>query len=221
MRSPRADIRIWLVAVLLTPAIGAVGYAQADPAEEEAPKKITREVIVTCDEGEDCAEGSHQMVWIGDGSHGDHFAVHSSFSGKGGYLGVQLTGLTPELRTHFGVPYDVGVMVAKVLDDTAAFKSGLAVGDIITRVDGEPVASPRELAMTIRGREEGDTVDLEIWRNGSIESIAATLEEHESLAFGHHAVVVKCGDDDEDCECTVNGEAVDCERLHREHMLED
>ena len=31
-----------------------------------------------------------------------------------GFLGVGLTELTPELRTHFGVPEESGVMVSKV-----------------------------------------------------------------------------------------------------------
>ena len=31
-----------------------------------------------------------------------------------GYLGVQLLNLTPELRIHFGISEDAGVMVAKV-----------------------------------------------------------------------------------------------------------
>lgn len=221
MQLRKPEIRYWLTVMLLIPAIAAIGYAQVDEAEEETHEKIIHKVIVHCEEGENCAESRHKMVWIGDGAHGDHIAVHSSVVGSGGYLGVQLTSLTPELRSHFGVPDDAGVMVAKVLDDTAAFRSGLAVGDIITRVDGEAVTSPRELATTIREREEGETVNLEIWRDGSIESIAATLEKHDPIGLTKHMVVVKCGEDDEGCNCTVNGETVDCEELHAEHLIED
>jgi len=236
MKPRKPDIRYLLAAMFLALAFAAAGYAEVDATDEEVEKRITTKVIVHCEEGEDCAEGihiempghlsdvehsGHKMIWIGDRSHGDHFAVHSSLLGKGGYLGVQLAGLTPELRSHFGVPDDAGVMVAKVLDDTAAFRSGLAAGDIITRVDGETVTSPRELATTIRQREEGETINLEIWRDGSMESIAATLEEHDSFGLAKHTVVVKCGEDDEGCDCTVNGEIVDCEQLHKEHHQEN
>lgn len=221
MKRPRTSIRYLSAILPLVLAIAPVAWAQVDEPEEHDVKKIHREVIIHCEEGEDCSAGDHHMVWIGDGSHGDHFSLHSSLMGRGGYLGVQLTALTPELRSHFGVPDDTGVMVGKVLDDTAAFRAGLAVGDIITRVDGEPVASPRDLAMAIRELGEGDSVNLEVWRNGAIESIVATVDKHESFGPGHHAVIVKCAGESEDCNCTVNGEAVDCESLHHMHSEED
>ena len=41
-----------------------------------------------------------------------------------GYLGVGLTELTPELRTHFGVPEESGVMVSKVEPGSPAEKAG-------------------------------------------------------------------------------------------------
>ena len=40
------------------------------------------------------------------------------------YIGVQLITLTPELRRHFGVPDDRGVMVSKVIEDTPAALGG-------------------------------------------------------------------------------------------------
>ena len=99
--------------------------------------------------------------------------------GGGGFLGVQLSDLTPELRTHFGVPEDVGVMVGKVVDGSPALRAGLEVGDVVTAVDGEPVASASALARAVGGHEDGDTVVLEVWRDGQMEKISATLEERE------------------------------------------
>ncbi len=97
--------------------------------------------------------------------------------GGGAFLGVQLSDLTPELRAHFGVPEDAGVMVGKLVDDSPALRAGLEVGDIVTAVDGEPVASASALARAVRGREDGDTVMLEVWRDGRMQKLGATLEE--------------------------------------------
>lgn len=99
--------------------------------------------------------------------------------GGGAFLGVQLSDLTPELRTHFGVPEDAGVMVGKLVDGSPAFRAGLEVGDIVAAVDGEPVASSSALARAIRGHEDGETVVLEVWRDGQMQKISATLEERE------------------------------------------
>lgn len=99
--------------------------------------------------------------------------------GGGAFLGVQLSDLTPELRAHFGVPEDAGVMVGKIVDDSPALRAGLEVGDIVTAVDGEPVASAPALARAVRGREDGETVVLEVWRDGRMQKLSAALEERE------------------------------------------
>ena len=52
---------------------------------------------------------------------------------SGKVLGVGLTDLTPELREHFGVGGDAGVMISRVVEDSPAAKAGLRVGDIIER----------------------------------------------------------------------------------------
>ncbi|MCY3929899.1 MAG: PDZ domain-containing protein [Acidobacteria bacterium] len=125
--------------------------------------------------GESVRRRVHQVL-KGLGEHGSRLHLRH---GGGGFLGVQLSDLTPELRTHFGVPEDVGVMVGKVVDGSPALRAGLEVGDVVTAVDGEPVASSSALARAVGGREDGETVVLEVWRDGKMEKISATLEERE------------------------------------------
>lgn len=138
--------------------------------------------------------------------------------GGGAFLGVQLSHLTEELRVHFGVPEDAGVMVGKVVDGSPAFRAGVEVGDIVTAVDGVAVDSASSLARAIRGHENGDTVVLEVWRDGRMEKISAALEERErhvamasasSGAAGGQgearviAVEVDC-EDGEDCTVDID-----------------
>lgn len=139
--------------------------------------------------GERVRRRVHQvMKRLGDAGarlHGRH--------GGGAFLGVQLSELTPELRTHFGVPDDAGVMVGKVVDGSPALRAGLEVGDIVTAVGDKPVASAAALARAIRGNEDGDTVVLEVWRDGQVQKMDATLEERErevamAIAPSVHAV---------------------------------
>lgn len=232
------------------------GAAATADGEDGTTKKVRiHKVYADCEEGdEDCKSlhhGAHHVVIAGD----DHRFVHFAGGGlglAGGYLGVQLTDLTPELRTHFGVGEDQGVMISKVIDDTPAWRAGLEVGDIITAVDGEEVGSGGSLAHAIRSHEEGEQVSLEVWRDGRIETIPATLEEHQPFLTPGRGVHVLCDDDENDCDvslsivdgphfdcgdaeeceahieckdgdctCTVNGEAVDCEKLHHPHHDRD
>lgn len=95
----------------------------------------------------------------------------------GGFLGVELMPLTPELRAHFGVPGDRGVMVARVLEDSPAARAGLQVGDVVTAIEGEAVDRPWDLSFQVRGKKAGDRVGLEVWRDRRSLDFAVTVEE--------------------------------------------
>lgn len=240
----RSTYRTGFVAAGLALVCGLLAAPAAVAVDEE--KRVEIRKIVRCD-GEDCTEeihegghrhkGRHQVMMLGDGHHGGmhHLGMH----GGGTFLGVQLSELTPELRRHFGVPEDAGVMVSKVLDDSPASRAGVAVGDIISAVDGGAVASGRELARRIRGYDGGAAVNLEVWRGGSVQTLPATLEAREASAMAQRRIVIECEDGDDcgygfdtdfdcggaeqcevqvechdgGCECTVNGEATDCSEI--------
>jgi S1-C subfamily serine protease len=53
---------------------------------------------------------------------------------------------------------------------------GLELGDVITKIDGTPVAKTSDLFKVLDRRRIGDTVDLEITRNGQRRSVKLTLE---------------------------------------------
>ena len=195
-------------------ALLLVGSMAAEaPAKEEREVKIEiRKVHVDCDDNDaDC--GEHVFVGHGRGRHGASFVFHGpqgrafafagAHLGKGGHLGVALSELTPELRTHFGVPDDLGVMISQVLEDSPALVAGIEVGDIITAVDGEDISSPDELAREIRSREGGDTVVLNAWRDGQLLKINATLEETEGHMQMAHRGIILCSEG-EDCEIDVD-----------------
>ncbi|MDX1502717.1 MAG: PDZ domain-containing protein [Thermoanaerobaculia bacterium] len=180
------------------------------------------------------------LEWIGALHDGSGLHLRHALAGPRTFLGVQLTELTPELRAHFGVPEDAGVLVARVEEGSPAARAGLAPGDIVTAVAGTPVASGAALAHEIRAREAGDTVNLEVWRDRKVQTLSATLETQEGPAAGrrHHVVKLRCSEgeecgglagqpltfdcggaetcevrvqcDGDGCECTANGEAVDC-----------
>lgn len=194
----------------------------------DAKKIVIRKVH--CD-GEDCEEHAetHNMVFVGDdgdievrtGNGGHKWVRHHGFAVGGGYLGVGLTELTPELREHFGVSADEGVMVSKVMDDSPAAKAGLQAGDIITSVDGESIADGMALSREIRGLEAGDVVLLDVWRDGAPTALSATVEERKALGMGgaHHGmhpkmmrkIVVECDSDEGDC--TSNAEIAGLEEF--------
>jgi membrane-associated protease RseP (regulator of RpoE activity) len=141
--------------------------AHAEDGDEPGKPVIKKRVMVV--------EDGKQKVWEGEGP-----------MVRRGYFGIALTDLTPELRTHFGVPEDAGVIVAKVEAGSPAEKAGLKVGDILTRLDGHAVKSSWAVTSKARGLEEGQQIPLEIWRNGKAQTVtvAVVLKERPELDMG-------------------------------------
>jgi hypothetical protein len=68
-----------------------------------------------------------------------------------------------------------GALVAGAFDDSPAAAAGLAPGDVITSVNGETVAGPKELSAKIRALSPGATVRLGLLRDGVGRSASVKL----------------------------------------------
>ena len=99
-------------------------------------------------------------------------------SGRG-YLGVQLTDLTEELREFYGAPGDAGTLVARVTEDSPAAAAGFQVGDVITRVGGEPAENSWDVVRSVSQFEAEEEVEVEVVRNGAPVTLTPTLGERE------------------------------------------
>jgi len=93
-----------------------------------------------------------------------------------GYLGTVVQPLTPDLAEQFKVPDDQpGALIAEVTDGSAADKAGLKNGDIITGVDGKPIADPHALRLTVGGMSPGDKITVTYLRDGQTKTAEVTL----------------------------------------------
>jgi hypothetical protein len=120
------------------------------------------------------------VVTLGDGDlelDGDRDGPVVLRVGRRGFIGVSLVEITPELRVHYGAPKDAGVLVSEVRADTPAAKAGLEVGDVITEVDGKRVAGSGDVSRGIRGRNPGETVQLDVVRDRASRKLTVTVGE--------------------------------------------
>ena len=87
-------------------------------------------------------------------------------------LGVEAEGLGGQLAEYFGVKE--GVLVRSVMKGSAAEKSGLKAGDVITKVDQKALDSPRELSEMLR---EKKTMSMTVVREKKEMTLSVTPEE--------------------------------------------
>lgn len=95
------------------------------------------------------------------------------------YLGVQMQDITEELAQAFDIESGKGAVVTRVAKDSAAAEAGLEVGDVILSIDGTSLANADSLRNTIGLLMVGQTVELEILRDGKQKTLEATVKETE------------------------------------------
>jgi serine protease Do len=104
--------------------------------------------------------------WDGDG-----FSFITGASPRVGFEGEMLT---PQLAEYFGVKN--GVLVRTVLAKTPAEKAGLKAGDVVTKVNGTPVTSPREISSLVHMARNGK-VAITIVRNKREQPLNVEMSE--------------------------------------------
>jgi S1-C subfamily serine protease len=84
------------------------------------------------------------------------------------FLGVVGTTVTERLAEEEGLPADEGALVIEVTEGTEAEKAGIRPDDIVVGYEGDPVRSMDDLILFVRQSAIGDTVTIELWRDGEL-----------------------------------------------------
>jgi serine protease Do len=94
------------------------------------------------------------------------------------WLGLDFQDLTPELLSMMDLPKGTsGALVNRVRDGSPAGKSGLRRGDVVTQVDDRRVDSARSFFEMLETSVAGQTLTLDVWRNGKRRDVGVVLEE--------------------------------------------
>jgi membrane protease YdiL (CAAX protease family) len=103
--------------------------------------------------------------------------VHSAMNAVGMVLltlSLAADAAAPRLGV-LGEAHSGGCRITEVVPGSAANAAGLQVGDVITAVDGEPVADIPGVAQVILKHQIGDTVSIEFLRTGTVHRADAVL----------------------------------------------
>lgn len=91
------------------------------------------------------------------------------------FLGVATAEVPEMLADHLRLSDRSGVIVRTVVPDSPAEKAGLSVNDIITGLDGKPVADPGAFTAAINNRKPGDSVTVDLIHKGEPRNINIKL----------------------------------------------
>lgn len=102
-----------------------------------------------------------------------------------GRLGVTAQGLTPELAESFGLKQAVGAVVTMVERDGPADRAGIRTGDVMVRVDDQPINEPADLGRIIAGSNPNTRITIALWRRGAMQEVTLTVGEQDGMAAPH------------------------------------
>jgi S1-C subfamily serine protease len=117
-----------------------------------------------------------------------------------GWLGVSIADvpedLAERLAERFGPAAGTGVQIVEVLRAGPAEQGGLRRGDVIVRLDAQPIWEVRQLQRAIRGQPVGRTVALTLLRDAEQVVVALTvgampLEAQARLAGERFGLIVR------------------------------
>ena len=92
-------------------------------------------------------------------------------------LGVQMQDITAELASAFNIDSDKGAVVTRIQEESAADEAGVQVGDVITAIDGKKLINAYSLRNTIGLLMVGQTIKIDIVREGKAKTLKATVKK--------------------------------------------
>ncbi len=106
-----------------------------------------------------------------------------------GYIGVQAQAVNAAMASALALPDgstdDRGALIASVEPDSPAAHAALQPGDVITAVNGQRIANPRELAINVSQVAPGEHAHLDILRQGHAQTLDVTVGTLPADGQGH------------------------------------
>lgn len=93
------------------------------------------------------------------------------------YLGVGVFDKETAARAGYDLNADAGVYVQNVTPNSPAAAAGLQRGDLILKIGDEATNTVTDLRSAVNNHKVGDTVNVEIQRNGQPQTLKLTLQE--------------------------------------------
>lgn len=93
------------------------------------------------------------------------------------FLGIRYVGITPTIARELGIQNIRGIIVMRVVPGSPAEQAGVQQFDIIERINGHWIEHESTLGRVLNGQRPGDSVALEVQREGANRLLEVVLGE--------------------------------------------
>lgn len=99
------------------------------------------------------------------------------------FLGVGVQEVDAERARERNLSEERGVEITSVVDDSAADKAGLEKGDVVLEYNGQRVEGVEQFVRLVKETPSGRQVALRVSRDGSVETLTATIGVCEKCGY--------------------------------------
>lgn len=92
------------------------------------------------------------------------------------FLGIEMVDLSPSRKqqinqeNQLNIQQEAGVVIKEVTEDSPAKQGGLLAGDVIQKVNGQPVKTSAQVQKLVESSKVGDILAIEVNRSGKIQT---------------------------------------------------
>jgi S1-C subfamily serine protease len=92
------------------------------------------------------------------------------------FLGIEMADLSPSRKqqinqeNQLNIQQEVGVVIKGITEDSPAKQGGLLAGDVIQKVNGQPVKTSAQVQKLVESSKVGDILAIEVNRSGKVQT---------------------------------------------------
>ena len=108
---------------------------------------------------------------------------------KRGRIGITAQTATADIAVALGAPVERGAIVSSVDKGSPAETAGLKSGDLITAINGRPVADANDVHNRIGLSEPGSVLEVTSYRKDKLQVVKVTIGEERAASIGSGGVI--------------------------------
>ncbi|HEY9733793.1 MAG TPA: trypsin-like peptidase domain-containing protein [Drouetiella sp.] len=94
------------------------------------------------------------------------------------WLGIAMAQVDEALVKAQGLTVNKGVLIGRVIEKSPAKTSGLLPADVIEKVDGQEVLTPKAVQDIVKSHKVNDVIHFSVVRNGTITAVPVTIGQY-------------------------------------------
>ncbi len=114
-----------------------------------------------------------------------HQTAQSHFSPARTVIGVIMQSITDGLREYFGVPENVGVLIAEVKKGSPAETAGIKAGDVITKLEKTSVHGLSDVYRALDAVDPGTKISVDLVRKNANQTVTVSPEANPTTGWHH------------------------------------